>query len=120
MSVFDFAAYSDPIMGETIKSDVTIWDNDITLADHPVKDGIDVSGDGKGDIRIIGNRIRGTPFDSGIFVDLSRGTFIAGNDLRGIDPPESDVHLTSTTRDCRVIEPGDTVFDEGTGNHVTH
>jgi hypothetical protein len=118
VSVFDFAAYSDPVVPETIKSDITIWDNDITVADNPVKDGIDVSGDGSGKIRIIGNRIRGAPFDSGIFVDLSRGTFIAGNDLRAIDPPNRDVHLTSTTRDCRVIEPGDTILDDGAGNHV--
>ena len=45
---------------------------------------------------------------------------IAGNDLSGVNPPNSDVHLLDTARDCRVIEPGDTVFDEGTNNHVTN
>ncbi|MDB6089141.1 MAG: hypothetical protein JWN85_1925 [Gammaproteobacteria bacterium] len=118
IGVYDFAAQSMPPAGETINSDVTIWDNDITIPENPVKDGIDVSGDGPGDITVIGNRIRGTPYDSKIFVDLSRGTIIADNDLSGINPPNSDVHLTSTTRDCRVIEPGDTVFDQGIHNLV--
>jgi hypothetical protein len=119
VGVYDFSAQSMPPVGETIRSDATIWDNDITIPENPVKDGIDVSGDGPGHITIVGNRIRGAPYDSGIFVDLSRGTIIADNDLRGINPPNSDVHLTSTTRDCRVIEPGDSVFDEGTNNRVT-
>jgi hypothetical protein len=118
ISVFDFSAYSDPVVGETFKSDITIVNNDIIVADNPVKVGIDVSGDGKGDVRVIGNRIWGAPYDSGILVDLSRGTVIRGNDLRGVDPPNGDVHLTSTARDCRVNEPGDTVNDEGTGNLV--
>jgi hypothetical protein len=118
ISVLDFSAYSDPIIPETIKSDITIFGNDIQVADNPVKDGIDVSGDGSGKISVVGNRIRGTPFDSGIFVDLSRGTFIAGNDLRTLDPPNRDIHLTSTANHCRVIQPGSTVLDEGSNNQV--
>ncbi|MDB6042492.1 MAG: hypothetical protein JWM63_1043 [Gammaproteobacteria bacterium] len=118
VGVYDYSAQSKPPVGETIRADVTIWDNDITIPKNPVKDGIDVSGDGPGDITVVGNRIRGTPYDSGIFVDLSRGTVIADNDLRGINPPKRDVHLTSTTRDCRVIEPQDTVLDQGTNNRV--
>jgi len=30
----------------------------------------------------------------------------------------ADIHLTATTRECRVYEPNDTVRDEGTGNQV--
>ena len=116
--MFDFSAYSDPVEGETFKSDVAILNNDIIIANDPVKAGIDVSGDGKGHVRITGNRIWGAPYDSGILVDLSQGTVITGNDLRGVDPPNGDVHLTSTARNCRVIEPGDTVLDEGTDNLV--
>ncbi len=116
VGVYDFSA---PV-GETIRSDVTIWDNDVTVPENPVKDGIDVSGDGPGHITIVGNRIRGAPYDSGIFIDLSRGTIIADNDLRGIDPPNRDVHLTATTRDCRVFEPHDSVSDQGTNNRVTN
>ena len=57
ISVFDFSAYSDPVEGETFKSDIAILNNDIIIANDPVKVGIDVSGDGKGHVRIIGNRI---------------------------------------------------------------
>jgi hypothetical protein len=122
ISVFDFAAQppeGEPPIGETFKSDITIYDNDVTAsAKYPVMDGIDIWNDGTGDIRVINNRIRGAPFDSGIFVNLSRGTFIAKNDLTSINPPNSDIHLTETTRECRVFEPGDTVLDEGSGNRV--
>ena len=105
-------------MGETFKSDVTILNNDITISTNPVLNGIEVSGDGKGDVRVIGNRISGAPLNAGVSVDLSDGTFIRGNDLRGIDPPNGDVHLTATARNCRVTEPGDNVVDEGTDNQV--
>jgi 4-hydroxy-3-methylbut-2-enyl diphosphate reductase IspH len=53
-----------------------------------------------------------------VWVEFSRGTFVAGNDLRAIDPPLRDVAPRETTRDCVVIEPGDTVQDDGTNNHV--
>ena len=64
--------------------------------------------------------MRGEPYDSGIRVALSRGTFVARNDLLGVDPPNSDVFLTDTTRDCRMIEPGDTVKNDGANNSVTN
>jgi hypothetical protein len=88
------------------------------VADNIVLNGISVSGDGEGDIRVIGNRIYGAPIDAGIFVDLSRGTFVARNDLDAVAAGVADIHLTATTRECRVYEPNDTVVDEGTGNHV--
>jgi hypothetical protein len=43
------------------------------------------AGDGRSDVRIVGNRVRGAPYDTGIFVDASRGTFIAANDLSGVE-----------------------------------
>jgi hypothetical protein len=118
--VFDFGGYSDPIETEQFQSDVTIWANDIVIPETLVKRGLDISGDGSGDFRVIGNRIRGAPFESGIHVELSRGTYIAGNDLRGVAPPDNDIFLTDTTRNVRVIEPGDTVTDDGTDNLVTN
>jgi hypothetical protein len=118
ISVVDFSAFSDPVVGETFKSDITVVNNDIKIGQDPVMTAIDVSGDGKGVVRIIGNRISGAPYDSAIFVDLSRGTIIKGNALRGVNPPNGDVHLTATARNCRVIEPGDTILDEGTDNSV--
>jgi hypothetical protein len=118
ISVFDFAALSDPPAGYTFTSDIAILNNDIEIGVAPVKNGIDVSGDGDGDIRVTGNRIRGTPYDSGIFVDLSDGTVVRGNDLRGVEAGVGDVHLTSTTTNVVVVEPGDTVIDEGTNNEV--
>jgi hypothetical protein len=118
IGVFDFAAYETPPRRETFLANVTIWDNDITVADNIVLNGISVSGDGEGDIRVIGNRIYGAPIDAGIFVDLSRGTVVARNDLDAVAAGVADIHLTATTRECRVYEPNDTVLDEGTGNQV--
>jgi hypothetical protein len=113
VGVFDYAG-----LPESIKANVTIWDNDIRLGDHLVTAGITVSSEGSGNVRVIGNRIRGTPTDSGVYVDLSRGAFVAGNDLRDINPPSGDVHLFPSSHDCSVFEPGDTVLNEGTNNHV--
>ena len=35
ISVFDFSAYSDPVEGETFKSDIAILNNDIIIANDP-------------------------------------------------------------------------------------
>jgi hypothetical protein len=51
-------------------------------------------------------------------VELSRGTYIAHNDLESNDPALIDVHLLPTTSEVRVIEPNDNVRDEGDGNIV--
>lgn len=120
IGVVQFSTLAEVPVPETFISDVTLFANDITIPEHPVQAGVFVAGDGKSDVRIIGNRIRGAPYDTGIFVDASRGTLIAANDLRGVDPPNEDVHLTASTRQCKVVEPGDTVLDEGTGNQGTH
>lgn len=63
------------------------------------------------------NRIERT--GRGFWVESAdRGTFVAGNDLRAIDPRFEDIYLLPSSRDCRVIEPRDTVLDEGTNNQV--
>jgi hypothetical protein len=115
VAMFDFAV--DAGLTETMEANVDIFGNDITLGVDTFQ-GITVFSDGPGDVRVFGNRIRGMPTDAGVWVEFSRGTFVAGNDLRAIDPPLGDVTLRETTRDCVVIEPGDTVQDEGTNNRV--
>jgi hypothetical protein len=118
IGVVQFSTQTETPLGETFKSNVTIFGNDIEIPANLVQAGIFIAGDGPSAVRVVGNRIHGSPYDTGIFVDGSRGTFIAGNDLRGIDAPNEDVHLTSTTRDCYVIERGDTVSNAGQNNHL--
>lgn len=111
------AVYDYNLGSESIQDDVTILGNDIKLGTN-VFEGIAVFSDGPGSVLVVGNRVRGEPLESGVWVELSRGTFVAANDLGAIDPPMADVHLLPTTRDCRVIEPGDSFRDEGANNHV--
>ena len=114
IGVFDFGGGL-----ETIIDDVEIWANGITIGAN-TNAGIAVDSDGAGNVRVVGNRIRGeNPNAAGIAVNLSRGTFVAANDLRAIDPPEGDVWLMESTREVRVVEPNDTVNDDGTDNEVT-
>jgi hypothetical protein len=115
VAMFDFAVEAG--MTETMSANLDVFGNDITLGVDTFQ-GITVFSDGPGDVRVFGNRIRGAPTDAGIWVEFSRGTFVAANDLRAIDPPLGDVTLRETTRDCIVIEPGDTVQDEGANNRV--
>jgi hypothetical protein len=117
VATVDDAALQEGLTG-TMEANVDIWGNDITLLGTAVSDGIEIFADGPGDMRVFGNRIRGAPTDSGIWVEFSVGTFIAANDLRGIDPALGDVSLRETSRECRVIEPGDSVLDLGVDNHV--
>ncbi|MDB6156866.1 MAG: hypothetical protein JWO04_572 [Gammaproteobacteria bacterium] len=117
IAMVDDAALIDGLTG-TIQADVDVWGNDIRLLGADVTDGIEIFADGPGDVRVFGNRIRGTPLDSGIWVENSEGTFVAGNDLSGINPSKGDVSLRETSFHCRVIEPGDTVLNLGVDNHV--
>lgn len=112
VAVFDYK-----LLAESIQDNVTIFANDIVLGEN-VFQGITVFSDGPGEIRVIGNRVRGAPTDTGIWVELSRGTFVAANDLGAIEPRFEDVYLLPSSRDCRVIEPRDSVLDEGTNNQV--
>ena len=84
--------------------------------------GFAVDSDGPGEIRLIGNRVLGEPpLDSGITVGSlasSRGTQIVRNDLDENDPALVDVHLSATTHEAQVVEPGDNVLDEGEDNEV--
>jgi hypothetical protein len=120
IEVFDFATLLlDPPVGETITSEVTIFDNEVIIGAFPVQGGINVTGQKiKGNIRVIGNRVHGNPYDANIRVDYSRGTYVAANDLRDTSPTIADVHLMENARDCIVIEPGDTVRNQGKNNHV--
>lgn len=118
ISLFDFAAYEDPPRGETFMANADIVGNDVVVADHAVEGGINVYGDGSGDVRLSRNRVRGAPTLGGIFVDLSHGTTITHNNLTGVAGTAPDVYLAAATRRCRVFEPGDAVLDEGTNNVV--
>jgi hypothetical protein len=117
IAMVDDAALEEGLTG-TIQADVDIWGNDIQLLGEEVTDGIEIFADGPGDVRVVGNRIRGAPTDSGIWVENSEGTFVGGNDLSAIDPSEGDVSLRATSFHCRVIQPGDTVRNLGVDNHV--
>lgn len=116
IATYDFAVGQEGLT-ETMEADVDIWGNEITLGVN-VLDGIEIFSDGPGDVRVVSNRIHGVPVDSGIWVEFSEGTFIAANDLRAIDPPDGDISLRDTSRECIVIEPADTIQDQGKDNHV--
>ncbi len=118
VATVDDLAFADEPIGGTLLANVDVWGNDIRIAGN-TDSGIDVFSDGPGKIRVFGNRIHGNPTnESGIYVDYSEGTFVAGNDLRALDPPFGDVALRANSSNCTVIEPGDTVSDLGTNNHV--
>jgi hypothetical protein len=118
IGVFDFAAYETPPRGETFLANVVIWDNDVTVRDERVLAGFTVSGDGPGSVSVIGNRVYGTPRDAGVFVDLSRGTFVTRNKFTALGSDVPAVLLTETTHSCRVIQPRNDVVNLGTDNYV--
>ena len=103
---------------ETLNFDADIWANEVILGPNVIA-GFGVDSDGPGEIRLVGNRVGGEPpLDSSIRVDLSRGTHIVRNELDQNDPALVDVHLSATTHEARVVEPGDNVLDEGDDNEV--
>jgi hypothetical protein len=104
---------------ETIDADVAIFGNDIQMGPDTFQGITIISASGDGDVRVVGNRLRGNePLDAGVWVELSRGALVAGNEMSEIHPRLGDVALLDTTRDCRVFEPGDTYTDEGVNNIV--
>ena len=116
-TVDDLAFTEDPI-GGTLLANVDIWGNDIRI-DGNTDSGVEIFSDGPGRIRVFGNRVHGNPTnESGIYVDYSDGTVVAGNDLRALDPPFGDVALRANSSNCNVFEPGDTFTNLGTNNQV--
>jgi hypothetical protein len=101
VATFDFASMQG--LTETMEANVNIWGNDITVGVN-VLEGIVIFSDGPGDVRVFGNRVCGEPVEAGIWVEFSAGTFVAGNDLRAIEPPLGDVSLRATSRECIVVE----------------
>lgn len=97
-------------------SDVVIRENSITMATG-VFEGVYVFGDIR-KTKVKRNEIAGAAIDAGITLDGSNGTMTRDNIFDNLQPQLADVWLTNTTSNCDVKEPGASVLDEGTNNHV--
>ncbi len=95
--------------------DASVRHNDFKLG-VPSFEAVFVLGD-RGGVRVAKNEISGIA-DAGISVFSSQGTRTRHNDFSNLEPAIADVWLFSDTSECRVIEPGATVLDEGTDNEV--
>jgi hypothetical protein len=97
-------------------SDVAIKENTIALG-VDVFEGVYIFGDIE-KTKVKGNEVSGSAINAGITIDGSNGTISRENKFVNFQPQLADVWLTSTTSNCDVKEPGATVLDEGTNNHV--
>lgn len=97
-------------------SDVVIKENTITMATG-VFEGVYIFGDIR-KTKVKRNEIAGPAIDAGITLDGSNGSMTLNNIFDNLQPQLADVWLTNTTSNCDVKEPGASVLDEGTNNHV--
>lgn len=99
-------------------SDVVLKENTVTMATG-VFEGIYVFGDIR-KTKVKRNEIAGPAINAGITLDGSNGSMTRDNIFDNLQPQLADVWLTNTTSNCDVKEPGASVLDEGTNNHVEH
>jgi len=97
-------------------SNVVIKENTITMVNE-VFEGVYVFGD-VNKTKVKRNAVSGPAIDAGITLDGSNGSMTRENIFEGLQPQLADVWLTNTTSNCDVKEPGASVLDEGTNNHV--
>jgi hypothetical protein len=97
-------------------SDVVLKENSINMINEGLE-GIYVFGD-INKTRVKRNAVSGDAIDAGVTLDGSNGATTRENTFENLQPRLADVWLTNTTTNCDVKEPGATVLDEGTNNHV--
>jgi hypothetical protein len=114
VAFIDLTVFDDPVTGGAIDR-TTIERNRIVLG-IDAYEAVLVLGD-RGKVTVVDNKLTGPALDTGVWIEESRGTRVARNHFDGFSPAP-DVYLLSSTSECRVLQPGATVLDEGVGNVV--